>query len=196
MAPKPITPQMHGVLDYTTGATLQVMPALLGIEGSRAGKILHAAGAIHAGYSVFTRYPMGVVKVLPYRAHLALDTVWACGLAASPFATGAALRGVRHWMPHVFLGAYELLTLALTDKREPLEPTKATVARAAQGRPPAYSAPTAFPSGHPRADGTERADRIKRAGETADRGAGVREETAVNVRIGTQTGGRSPGTGM
>jgi hypothetical protein len=40
--------------------------------GPWAAKQIRTAGAIHAGYSTITDYPLGMVKVLPYKAHLAL----------------------------------------------------------------------------------------------------------------------------
>ncbi|MDX6732142.1 MAG: hypothetical protein QOC54_2090, partial [Baekduia sp.] len=56
--PKPVDATLHGVVDYTAGATLTtVFPKLAGIEGTRAARQIRAAGAIHAGYSTLTAYP-------------------------------------------------------------------------------------------------------------------------------------------
>ena len=44
---------------------------------------IRTAGAIHAGYSALTDYPLGVVKAIPYKAHLALDGLGALALAAT-----------------------------------------------------------------------------------------------------------------
>src|ERR1700712_1728067 len=114
MARRPISSRLHGVLDYTTGATLVAAPAVLGLGGTAAGRILRGAGAGHAGYSALTRYELGAVKVIPYRAHLAA-AVAAVGLAASPWIFGTAKRGRAHWLPHVVLGVYELAAVALSD---------------------------------------------------------------------------------
>ncbi len=77
-----ISSRAHGVLDYTTGAALLAAPRMLGLRGTAAGAVLRAAGAGHIGYSLLTDYELGVAKVLPYRAHLAIDAAAAAGLAA------------------------------------------------------------------------------------------------------------------
>jgi hypothetical protein len=116
MPPRPIDSTLHGVVDYTAGAMLTtVFPKMAGIEGTRSARQVRIAAAIHAGYSVFTDYPLGVVKVLPFRAHLAIDAVGALALAATPFATGQYKRGPRQWVPHVGLCLFELASLAITD---------------------------------------------------------------------------------
>jgi hypothetical protein len=103
-------------VDYTAGALLTtVFPLLAGIEGTRAARQIRTAGAIHAGYSTITDYPLGVVKVLPFQAHLALDAVGAIALAATPFMTGQWKRGRSQWLPHVALCLFELSSLAITD---------------------------------------------------------------------------------
>jgi hypothetical protein len=98
--PTPITSKIHGFLDYTTGAQLQLVP----------DNSLRVAGAIHAGYSLFTDYEMGVVRVLPYRAHLALDALWTVGVAAFPFVTGRK----RRWL-HLAVASYEAMSLLMSE---------------------------------------------------------------------------------
>jgi hypothetical protein len=116
MRPTPIDSRRHGILDYMTGAQLQGLPRLLGYEDRSPEAVsLRAAGAIHAGYSVFTDYELGAIRVIPFKAHLALDALWTAGLAASPFVTGAYRKGTRHWLPHVLLAAYEAMSLALSE---------------------------------------------------------------------------------
>jgi hypothetical protein len=113
---RPIDSMLHGATDYTVGATLTtVFPRLAGIDGTRAARQIRIAGAIHAGYSTLTDYPLGIVKVLPFKAHLAIDAIGALALAATPFVTGQFLRGRDQWVPHVALSAFELASLALTD---------------------------------------------------------------------------------
>jgi hypothetical protein len=114
--PRPIDSTLHGATDYSVGTfLLTAFPRLAGIEGTRAARQVRTAAAIHAGYSLFTRYPLGAVKVLPYKAHLAIDALGAVALAATPFATGQWKKGGRCWRPHVGLALFELASLALTD---------------------------------------------------------------------------------
>ena len=114
--PRPIDATLHGATDYTVGAMLMTaLPRLAGVEGTESARQIRAAGAIHAGYSTMTDYPLGIVKLLPFRAHLAIDAIAALALAATPFATGQFRKGRKHWVPHVALCAFELTSLAMTD---------------------------------------------------------------------------------
>jgi len=113
---RPIDATLHGVTDYSVGTLLlTVFPGLAGVEGTRSARQIRIAGATHAAYSTVTDYPLGMVKVVPYRAHLALDAVGAIALAATPFVTGQYREGRRQWVPHVALSMFELASLALSD---------------------------------------------------------------------------------
>ncbi len=114
--PRPVDATLHGVVDYSAGTLLlTAFPRLAGISGTRAARQIRTAAAIHAGYSTVTDYPLGAVKLLPYKAHLALDAVGALALAATPFVTGQYRKGRRQWVPHVALCLFELGSLAMTD---------------------------------------------------------------------------------
>ncbi len=109
-----IRTQAHAVLDYLTGGALVAAPRLLGLQGSAAGRVLSLAGGGATAYSVFTDYELGFVRVLPMRAHLALDAASGALVAASPWLFGFAREGTRHWLPHVVVGATEILAAATT----------------------------------------------------------------------------------
>jgi hypothetical protein len=114
--PRPVDSTLHGVVDYSAGTfLLTAFPRLAGIEGTRSARQVRTSAAIHAGYSTLTKYPLGIVKVIPFQAHLALDAIGALALAATPFVTGQYKRGRRQWLPHVGLGLFELASLAMTD---------------------------------------------------------------------------------
>ena len=114
--PRPVDATLHGVVDYSAGALLlTVFPKLAGIEGTRSARQIRAAAAIHGGYSTITDYPLGIVKLLPFQAHLAIDALGALALAATPFVTGQYKQGRRQWLPHVALCLFELSSLAITD---------------------------------------------------------------------------------
>jgi hypothetical protein len=114
--PRPIDATLHGATDYTVGALLTTaLPRLAGVQGTRVARQIRTAGAIHAAYSTMTDYPLGIVKAIPFKAHLALDAVGALALAATPFVTGQFTRGRRCWVPHAGLAAFELASLAMTD---------------------------------------------------------------------------------
>ena len=114
--PRPIDSTLHGSTDYTVGTLLlTAFPRLAGIEGTQSAKQIRISGAVHAGYSTLTDYPLGVVKVIPYKVHLALDLVGAVAIAATPFVTGQWKKGRKQWLPHVGLALFELSSLIMSD---------------------------------------------------------------------------------
>ena len=114
--PRPIDSTLHGLTDYTVGTTLlTAFPKWAGIEGTPSARQIRTAGAIHAGYSTLTDYPLGAVKAIPFKAHLAIDALAALALAATPFVTGQYRQGPKQWVPHVALCLFELSSLAMTD---------------------------------------------------------------------------------
>jgi hypothetical protein len=114
--PRPVDSTLHGVVDYSAGTLLlTAFPRLAGISGTRSARQVRTAGAIHAGYSTLTKYPLGIVKLVPYQVHLAMDAAGAIALAATPFVTGQFKQGARQWLPHAGLCLFELASLAISD---------------------------------------------------------------------------------
>lgn len=114
-----IPTKTHGALDLATGPALVAAPTLLRMNGNTGATLPpRVIGASAMLYSLLTDYEFGLKRVLPMRAHLALDAVGGLALAATPFLTGASKRGLRHWLPHAIVGANELV-LALTTKDRP-----------------------------------------------------------------------------
>ena len=118
MSHDPIDSTLHGVIDYTRRhAAADRLPAGWPASRARARRGRSArAGAIHAGYSTLTDYPLGIVKLIPYQAHLAIDALGALALAATPFVTGQCKKGRSQWVPaRRRCALFELASLALTD---------------------------------------------------------------------------------
>jgi hypothetical protein len=114
--PRPVDATLHGVTDYSVGTFLMTaFPRLAGIAGTPAGRQIRAAGAVHAGYSTVTDYPLGAAKLIPFKVHLALDAAGALALAATPFITGQFRLGRSQWLPQVAVCLFELSSLAMTD---------------------------------------------------------------------------------
>ncbi len=113
---RPVDSTLHGVTDYTVGTfLLTAFPKVAGIEGTESATQVRISGAVHAGYSTLTDYPLGIAKLIPYKVHLALDALGALAIGATPFVTGQWKKGTKHWVPHVALMAFELSSLAMTD---------------------------------------------------------------------------------
>src|SRR5689334_17539714 len=114
--PRPVDSTLHGVVDYTMGTLLlTAFPRLAAIRDTRSARQVRTAGAVHAGYSMLTKYPLGIAKLIPFPVHLGLDALGALALGATPFVTGQWKSGRRQWVPHVALAAFELSSLAMTD---------------------------------------------------------------------------------
>jgi hypothetical protein len=111
-----ISTKTHGVIDYLTGTRLLAVPALLGISDEpAAARTLRAAGLAATAYSLLTDYEFGLVRVIPMPVHLTMDAASGVLLAASPWLFGFAGRGPSYRLPHLFVGASEVLA-ALTSK--------------------------------------------------------------------------------
>jgi hypothetical protein len=114
--PRPLDETLHAVADYTVGTLLMTaFPKVAGLDGTESARQIRVAGAIHVGYSTITDYPLGVVRALPFKAHLGIDAIGAIALAVTPFVTGQFLKGKKHWVAHVGLCLFELASLAMTD---------------------------------------------------------------------------------
>ena len=85
------------------------------VSRARARHARSAPRARSTPATALTDYPLGVVKAIPYQAHLALDALGAVALAATPFVTGQFRKGRRHWVPHVGLALFEFSSLAISD---------------------------------------------------------------------------------
>ena len=113
-----IPTQVHGVLDYLTGGTLLSAPKVLGLGAVPvSARVLRLAGGVAALYSMLTDYELGAVKLVPMPAHLALDAASGAIVASSPWLLGFAKDGPRYWLPHVLVGATEMLAAATTKTR-------------------------------------------------------------------------------
>lgn len=116
--PRVVPTRLHGLLDYAASGINLLISTLLGLESSSPSALApRLAGAAGAAYSLVTAYELGVVWVLPMRAHLALDVLTGILLAASPWLLGYAKVGTRHWLPHLLIGASDVLTAAISRTR-------------------------------------------------------------------------------
>jgi hypothetical protein len=116
---KPFSTRAHGFLDYIVGLLLLFAPNLLGFAnvGGAAVMVPRIVGVIAIVQSIFTRYEMGPIKMLPMRMHLINDYIVGAFLAVSPwlfrFYDPA---NQRLWVPHLVVGLGILLVTALTEK--------------------------------------------------------------------------------
>jgi hypothetical protein len=110
---KPITPRVHGILDYTTSAAVGVVPSVMRFP--RPARVLFTALA--GGYttlSAVTNYPLSMKRVVPFKAHGATELAIAAALPALPWVLGFAKhRAARNLC--FGLAALTVVVAALTD---------------------------------------------------------------------------------
>ena len=75
---------LHAVADYAVGALLILVAVLSGGSSGAVGTGI-VVGATVLVVSMFTNYPLGVIKVLPFTVHSAGDYLAAALLIAAPF---------------------------------------------------------------------------------------------------------------
>ena len=81
---KPISTQTHGVLDYLTVAMFATLPKLLGFN-KPVTCAMQSLAVAKLAYALCTDHELGVVRKIPMKAHLVLDSIGGAGLAALPF---------------------------------------------------------------------------------------------------------------
>lgn len=80
---KLISTRTHGLIDYLSVGALFLLPRLFGWPNA-IRRTLDTVSAVTLLYSLLTRYELGVVRVLPFRAHLGLDAIHALLMLLSP----------------------------------------------------------------------------------------------------------------
>jgi len=98
--------KVHGVLDYVVGLALILAPNIFQFAdvGGPAVFIPRLLGVVLIAYSLFTRYELGVIKVISMPYHLIVDFLAALFLALSPFLFGFSNKTANVWLPHVVVG--------------------------------------------------------------------------------------------
>ena len=78
---------LHAIADYAVGLSLIAVAVIAGGSGKAVATGV-VVGAVVLVVSMLTRYPLGVLKVLPFTVHSAGDYLAAALLVISPFALG------------------------------------------------------------------------------------------------------------
>jgi hypothetical protein len=86
---KPISPRLHGVLDYTTSATVAAAPAVFDMP-KPAARLFESLAAGYTGLSAVTDYPLSARRLVPFKAHGAAELAIAAALPAMPWLLGFA----------------------------------------------------------------------------------------------------------
>ena len=123
--------KVHGVLDYVVGLALILAPNIFQFAdvGGPAVFIPRLLGVVLIAYSIFTRYELGVIKVISMPYHLIVDFLAALFLALSPFLFGFSNKTANVWLPHVVVGI-AVIVVVIVSKTQPSRSMERPVASA------------------------------------------------------------------
>lgn len=82
-----LTAATHGVVDYILVVALALAPTLFQLHGIPAF-VAYLLAVVHLAVSLSTRYPLGVLKRIPYGVHGLLELVVSISLVALPWLAG------------------------------------------------------------------------------------------------------------
>ena len=86
---KPISPRIHGVLDYATSTAVAVAPRAMNFPAP-ARRMFESLAAGCTGLAAVTDYPLSVKRLVPFKAHGATELAIAAVLPFLPWALGFA----------------------------------------------------------------------------------------------------------
>ena len=112
---KPISPKLHGIIDYLTVPLLLAAGPLFQFGGRAAQITSTVAGAVLV-YSAATKYPPGLVKMIPLNIHRMIDVVLAIMFIIYPH----VFRFPEHSALAFFIGfgVFSVIVVFLTDFSE------------------------------------------------------------------------------
>lgn len=109
MAARFVTKTMHAYLDYPVALSLMILPFMLQLGSSSPLALWLAvvAGAAALVLTVFTDHQFGLVRVIPYKAHVAVDFLVGVAFLLAPFLLG--FTGIDAW--YYWINAAAVLTV-------------------------------------------------------------------------------------
>jgi len=110
---KPISPKLHGMLDYATSAATALLPLLMPLP-RRAARTAEAWAAAYTALSALTDYPLALRRRVPFQMHGAVDRALGLVMPALPWILGFA-RNRRGRNVFLALAGVTIVVTALTD---------------------------------------------------------------------------------
>jgi DMSO reductase anchor subunit len=90
LAKGPVSPDLHGLLDYVLGLVLVIGPFVLDFDNDTAVVVSVVAGVLELIVATCTDWRRGIVHIIPPAVHGIIDHVFVVGLIAAPFIFGFA----------------------------------------------------------------------------------------------------------
>lgn len=112
---KLLSPKIHGLVDYVSVVLLALSPSLFGLAGP-AALLAYALAAIHLLLTVLTDFPLGLVKLVPFRLHGLVEIVVGVSLVALPWLLARAVNlGDRGRIFYTAFGVVLIAVFTVTD---------------------------------------------------------------------------------
>jgi hypothetical protein len=125
---KPISARIHGVIDYATIAAFAMAPTLLDLPAVPA-MLCYIMAASYGIVTLITDMPLGMIHLLPFRGHGAIEFLSAPILIAAPWLFGFYGHDLSRWL-FVGAGILTLVVFSLTDwKNSQTVPSHTRLAR-------------------------------------------------------------------
>jgi hypothetical protein len=86
---KVLNPTVHGVLDYGLALLFLVLPGMLDFPPPAAAAS-YVIGSVYIVASLVTRYPLGLLKWIPFPVHGVIESLMAVSWIALPWLMGFA----------------------------------------------------------------------------------------------------------
>ena len=84
---RPISPRIHGMLDYGTAVAVGAAPHVLGFPPA-ARRLFDGLAGGYTALSAVTDYPLSVKRLVPFKGHGAAELAIAVALPAMPWLLG------------------------------------------------------------------------------------------------------------
>src|SRR5687767_6332193 len=84
---KPLNAKPHGMLDYLLTLAFLLAPGVFGFSET-AATACYVFGSLLFGVSILTAYPLGLIKLIPFPIHGALEFIMSIVVIASPWMLG------------------------------------------------------------------------------------------------------------
>lgn len=84
---KILSPKVHGALDYAVVAAFLAAPPALGLSGA-AALLSRVLAGVHLALTLLTAFPLGALKLIPFKLHGWIELVVGPTLLAVPWLLG------------------------------------------------------------------------------------------------------------